>query len=63
MLASLAFATLVFCLIVILALFSLAFACGLALALRVPELAFGGAEFALGSETAVMVELTRAFAA
>jgi len=33
------------------------------MALRVPELAFGGAEFALGSETAVMVEVTRAFAA
>ena len=62
LLTSLACASLVFCLFVILALSSLAFACGLALVLRVPELAFGGAEFALGSETAVVVELTRAFA-
>ena len=57
LLESLAFATLVFCLVVILALSSLA------LVLRVPELAFGGAKFALGSETAVVVELTCAFAA
>ena len=62
MLSSLACASFVFCVFVILALSSLAFACGLALVLRVPELAFGGAKFALGSETAVVVELTRAFA-